>query len=252
MRWWRRAARADGSGGQTNRRLLGRALPGDRAQRLFDLALATGLLVTLSPIMVLCALAVALDSRGPVLYRCRRVGRYGVEFDMLKFRKMHAYAAGPRLTASRDDRFTRVGGILAKWKLDELPQLLNVLRGEMSIVGPRPEDPEFVAAADAAFASVLTVRPGVTGLSQLAFACESEILDREEHRVDGYLRRLLPQKLALDALYAQRRSLYFDLRVVAWTIIALAFRRDVAVHRTSGRLNVRRRPRRATATAGTT
>jgi lipopolysaccharide/colanic/teichoic acid biosynthesis glycosyltransferase len=220
--------------------IFARAHQSDLVQRAFDVAVALGALVLLAPLLVMCALAVAAESRGPILYRCRRVGRYGVEFDMLKFRKMHAYATGPPLTAARDDRFTRVGRILARWKLDEVPQLLNVLRGEMSIVGPRPEAPEFVDLA--AFERVLAVRPGITGLSQIAFACEAEILDREEDRIESYVRRLLPQKLALDGLYAQRRSLLVDLRVVGWTICAVALRRDVAVHRATAKLNIRRRP----------
>ncbi len=211
-------------------------------RRALELAFAVSALLLLLPVLALCALAVAVESRGPVLYRCRRVGRHGIEFDMLKFRKMRDGATGPPLTGARDERFTRVGRKLAAWKLDELPQLLNVLRGEMSIVGPRPEDPTFVALAEDDFAVVLTVRPGITGLSQLAFACESEILDREHDRVAGYLERLLPQKLALDRLYALDRTPAMDLRIVVWTFVAVALRRHVAVNRTTGKLGVRRRP----------
>jgi lipopolysaccharide/colanic/teichoic acid biosynthesis glycosyltransferase len=239
------ATRVGAPGHRRNTRVLAGAGRRDLAQRAFDLAFALLALLLLSPVFVICALAIVADSRGPVLYRGRRVGRHGVEFDMLKFRKMHADAAGPRLTSARDDRFTRVGRVLAQWKLDELPQLLNVLRGQMSIVGPRPEDPEFVALAGAAFAPVLAVRPGITGLSQIAFASESEILDREDDRIECYVRSVLPQKLALDGLYAERRSLLVDVRAVAWTIFAVALRRDVAVHRGTVKLNVRRRPNSA-------
>jgi lipopolysaccharide/colanic/teichoic acid biosynthesis glycosyltransferase len=221
---------------------------GDLVRRAFDVAVASAGLVVLLPILAACAVAVLAGSRGPVLYRSRRVGLHGEEFDMLKFRKMRVDATGPRLTCANDDRFTPSGRLLAKWKLDELPQLVNVIRGEMSMVGPRPEDPEFVARAHPSFVEVLTVRPGITGLSQLAFARESEILDLEQDRVDGYLRRLLPQKLGLDALYARERSLGLDARILAWTFLAVLLRREVAVHRATGKMGFRRRP--TTARAG--
>jgi len=208
--------------------------------RFAEIVLAGVVLALLLPVLVACTLAVALESGRPILFRCRRTGRDGIEFDMLKFRKMRVDAVGPPLTGARDERFTRVGRRLARWKLDELPQLLNVLRGEMSFVGPRPEDPHFVETARSAFDDVLTVRPGITGLSQLAFAREGEVLDREPDRVDAYLTRLLPQKLALDRLYARNRSLGLDLRILTWTFLSVALRREVAVHRASGKLSLRR------------
>src|SRR5205823_1367512 len=123
------------------------------------------------------ALAIRLESRGSVLYRCRRVGQGGHEFSMLKFRKMQRDAAGGPLTAADDERFTRIGKLLAKTKLDEVPQLWNVLRGTMSLVGPRPEDPSFVSMLVSEYEQILRIKPGITGLSQLAFARETEILD---------------------------------------------------------------------------
>jgi lipopolysaccharide/colanic/teichoic acid biosynthesis glycosyltransferase len=114
----------------------------------------------------------------------------------------------------------------------------------MSLVGPRPEDPSFVALKPGDFAQVLAVKPGMTGLCQLAFACESRILDRGNptDRVERYVEDLLPQKLKLDSLYARRRSIGFDLRILAWTFVAVLLRRDVAVHRHTGELGIRRRP----------
>ena len=117
--------------------------------------------------MVAIAIAIVVDEPGPVLYRARRVGFHGREFDMYKFRKMRRDAAGPALTVAWDDRFTRIGRFLARSKMDELPQLLNVLRGEMALVGPRPEDASFVAAFPAEFEAITSVRPGITGLSQI-------------------------------------------------------------------------------------
>ena len=157
---------------------------------------------------------------------------------MLKFRKMHDGAGGPALASWEDDRFTRLGPFLARTKLDELPQLWNVLRGQMSLVGPRPEDPTFVGLHAAEFAVIQNVRPGVTGLSQLAFARESTVLDPDD-RVGHYLSGILPQKLAIDQLYASRRSFGMDLRILYWTARAVLLGREVAVHRQTGEMSPR-------------
>jgi lipopolysaccharide/colanic/teichoic acid biosynthesis glycosyltransferase len=211
--------------------------------RLIDIAMAGMLLFVFLPLLVVIAAAIRLDSRGPIFFRCRRVGFRGAELQMLKFRKMRDGAAGAALTLSADERFTSVGRLLARTKLDELPQLWNVLKGEMTLVGPRPEDPQFVALRSEDYASILTVKPGVTGLCQLAFAKEGDILDPEE-RTRDYVERLLPQKVALDLLYATRRSLLVDLRILAWTSVTVVARREIAVNRNTGTLGLRRRPPR--------
>jgi lipopolysaccharide/colanic/teichoic acid biosynthesis glycosyltransferase len=200
---------------------------GSRAKRLSDLVAAALLLLLLLPLILLLIVLIKLESAGPVLYRGRRVGQDGREFAMLKFRKMHRDAAGPLLTAANDHRLTSIGSVLARTKLDELPQLVNVLRGEMSLVGPRPE--------------VLTVKPGITGLSQLAFANEDRVLARPE-LADSYENRLLPAKIGMDTLYIDRWSLALDVRIVVWTVAAIVLRAEVAVDRATGRLAVRRRP----------
>jgi lipopolysaccharide/colanic/teichoic acid biosynthesis glycosyltransferase len=210
-------------------------------KRGLDLILATTLLVLLALPIAVLALAIRLDSPGSSFYRCRRIGFRGREFRMLKFRKMHDNAAGPALTAKGDERFTRLGRFLAESKLDELPQLWNVLKGEMSFVGPRPEDPGFVEEQADAYRQILEVRPGITGLCQLAFAKESEILDPDD-AFFHYLTSILPQKVGMDVLYAERRSLPMDFRILGWTLAAVVLKRPVAVHRDSGRMNVRRRP----------
>jgi len=211
------------------------------AKRALDIVVAAFALALLAPVFLCVAIAIKVDSRGSVFYRCRRVGFRGRTFNMLKFRKMHENAAGPALTAADDVRFTSAGRFLAKSKLDELPQLWNVLKGDMSLVGPRPEDPSFVALRPDAYRCILTVRPGVTGLCQLAFAKESEVIAGED-RVAYYVARLLPQKAAMDQLYAAQRSFMMDLRILVWTAAAVLFRRDVAVDRATGRLTARRRP----------
>lgn len=211
------------------------------AKQALDRLVALAFLLVLSPLILAVVVAIRVESPGAAFYRARRVGYRGKHFGMLKFRKMRADATGPALTSPEDERFTRLGRFLASSKLDEIPQLWNVLRGQMSLVGPRPEDPSFVELATEDYAEIMRVRPGITGFSQLAFARESEILDPDD-RVGHYVHRLFPQKLQLDRTYAARRSLVLDLRILFWTAAAVLFGREVAVHRETGRLNVRRRP----------
>ena len=209
--------------------------------RLLDIAIAAVALVVLSPLIVLVALAVKLESRGPVFYRCERVGQGGRSFGMLKFRKMrNGVSDRTPLTAVQDDRLTRIGGLLAKTKIDEIPQLWNVLRGAMSLVGPRPENSAFVRLHAAEYAPILCARPGITGLSQLAFVREAEILAVSD-RLNDYVDRILPQKIWLDRLYLERRSLRMDLQILVWTLAAIVLRKDAAVHRKTGRLTLRHR-----------
>jgi lipopolysaccharide/colanic/teichoic acid biosynthesis glycosyltransferase len=208
--------------------------------RLINVLVSAILLVILIPLVVCIAAAIKLDSRGPVFYRCRRVGFLGRDLLVLKFRKMHDGASGPALTLVGDGRFTRVGAFLAASKLDEIPQLWNVLKGEMSLVGPRPEDASFVRLHEPEYQEILRVKPGITGLCQLAFAREGEMLDRDD-RLQHYVERLLPQKVALDLLYAARRSVWMDLWIVLWTAVPVLLRQEVAVHRATGELGLRRR-----------
>jgi lipopolysaccharide/colanic/teichoic acid biosynthesis glycosyltransferase len=207
-------------------------------KRGLDVLVAAALLLVLTPVILIVALTVKLESSGPGFYRCRRVGRGGREFGMLKFRKMHDGARGPALASWDDDRFTRLGPFLARTKLDELPQLWNVLRGQMSLVGPRPEDAGFVELYPADFAVIHSVSPGITGLSQLAFARESDILDPTD-RVSHYVKQILPQKMELDQLYASRHTFAMDLGILGWTVLAVIMRREVAVHRQTGSLSLR-------------
>jgi lipopolysaccharide/colanic/teichoic acid biosynthesis glycosyltransferase len=206
--------------------------------RGLDVFVSTTLLLLLAPLVLVLAVAIKLESRGPVFYRCPRVGRNGSTFAMLKFRKMHDGASGPALASWDDERFTRIGAFLAQTKLDEIPQLWNVLLGQMNLVGPRPEDPTFISLHPAEFAVIHTVSPGMTGLSQIAFAREASVLDPED-RVGHYVRQILPQKVQIDQLYALQRSFAMDLRILGWTALAVLLRREIAVHRQTGSMNLR-------------
>jgi lipopolysaccharide/colanic/teichoic acid biosynthesis glycosyltransferase len=210
-------------------------------KRTFDVVVAALALALLLPLLLVISLLVVIDSPGPVFYRATRAGFRGRPLHMLKFRKMRADADGVELTLAADERLTRVGAWLVRTKLDELPQLWHVLRGEMSLVGPRPESPSWVSLWPADYEAILTVRPGITGYTQLAFAREGSILDPRdpEHH---YLNGLLPQKVALDRLYAECPSLRRDLWIIGATIVTLLFRQPVAVDRATGALSRRRRP----------
>ena len=210
-------------------------------KRAIDVTVSAVALVVLSPVFAVIAVLVVIDSPGSVFYRADRVGFRGKPLRMLKFRKMHPAAQGAALTTAYDDRFTRVGKWLARTKLDELPQLWHVLRGDMSLVGPRPESPSFVERFAADYEVILTTRPGLTGYSQLAFAREGAILDAEDPQAH-YLSRLLPQKVGLDRMYASRLSTRRDLRILAATFTTVFLNRPVAVHRKTGVLTRRRRP----------
>lgn len=210
------------------------------ARRALDIAVSAVLLVLLIPVSLVAIALIKLDSPGPVFYRARRVGYKGGELRMLKFRKMAEGASGPKLTSGDDQRLTRIGVWLTRLKLDEIPQLLHVLKGEMSLVGPRPEDPDFVAMMRDDYETILKVRPGITGFSQLAFAEESNILDPDDP-LTHYVDRLFPQKLDLDKMYAKEQSVWLNIRVLFWTIAAVILRRAVAVNRSTGKMNLRMR-----------
>jgi lipopolysaccharide/colanic/teichoic acid biosynthesis glycosyltransferase len=195
------------------------------AKRAFDLAVAALLLLLLSPLMVAIAAWIRLDSPGPVFFRQWRVGRHGVPFRIHKFRTMHVSATGSALTLDRDPRVTRAGAWLRPRRLDELPQLIDVLAGTMSLVGPRPEVPEYVAHYPAALREpALSVRPGITSPGALEFLDEAEQLARAADPEREYIDVILPRKVQLAADYAAQASLSGDLRVLARTLRRLVLR----------------------------
>jgi lipopolysaccharide/colanic/teichoic acid biosynthesis glycosyltransferase len=180
-----------------------------------DRLMALVALLCTSPLAAIVAAAIKIDSPGPVLFRARRVGLNGRPFSMLKFRTMCANAQdlGPSLTTNRDPRITRVGRWLRRMKLDEWPQLLNVLRGEMSLVGPRPEDPRYVAGYTADQRRLLTIRPGMTSPASLAFQQESILLEGADFE-RRYRDEVLPKKLAIDMDYFYGASAWSRLSVL--------------------------------------
>jgi lipopolysaccharide/colanic/teichoic acid biosynthesis glycosyltransferase len=189
-----------------------------RAVDVFGSAL---ILIVMTPIWIAVVVAIRMSSGRPVFYQARRMGTHGQEFIMLKFRTMNPSVAGPGVTGSSDARITRIGHILRRWKLDELPQLINVMRGEMSLVGPRPEDPRYLPFYSTADRAALSVIPGVTGLTQLRYRHEERLL-RGPHVEEQYRQWLLPRKLNLDCEYVRRRSLVLDFKIMFLTVLIVA------------------------------
>lgn len=188
--------------------------------RLFDLLGAALGLVLLSPGLILVAGLIRLVDGAPVFYRQARIGLEGRPFRIWKFRTMvvDADQIGRPLTVGGDPRITRTGAWLRRWKLDELPQLLNVVAGEMGFVGPRPELPRFVALYTEAQQQVLALRPGITDLASIAYRNESELLERQRDPEAYYIGTILPDKIRINLEYASRASLWRNIKVILATL----------------------------------
>lgn len=187
--------------------------------RVIDVLASTLGLVLLSPLFFVVAVVIKLSSAGPVFYRAVRVGRDGNPLRLYKFRSMIADAdkGGPRITLAGDDRITRVGRFLRKTKLDELPQLINVMSGDMALVGPRPEDPHYVVSYTPQQRQVLSVRPGITSPASLLYHDESALLAGDDYE-RRYVQEILPRKLAIETEYIARRNVLTDLSIILKTI----------------------------------
>lgn len=191
-------------------------------KRAFDVLASGAGLIVLSPVLVALALLVKFGSPGPVFYRANRVGLHGQPFQLFKFRSMVVGAdkKGPAVTGAGDSRVTPIGKFLRRTKLDELPQLLNVLRGEMSVVGPRPEDPRYVAHYTPEQRAVLNVRPGITSPASVAYRNEEAILTGQDWETT-YIQQVMPAKLVIDLEYAHNPSLLRDFQIIFQTLLAL-------------------------------
>lgn len=192
-------------------------------KRLMDIVISGCALLVLWPLLLLIALAIKLDDPGPVFYRQVRVGRGGREFRIFKFRTMvvDAEKKGLAITVGRDSRITRVGAFLRKTKLDELAQLLNVLAGEMSFVGPRPEVPKYVGLYTPYQRQVLLVRPGITDYASIAYRNENDLLEGAQDPERLYIEEIMPAKIELNMKYLHEISPLEDLRLIFSTVAAV-------------------------------
>ncbi|NMB11773.1 MAG: sugar transferase [Firmicutes bacterium] len=189
-------------------------------KRVFDLIVSLIGLVVLSPLLVVIALLVKADSKGPVFFRQTRVGQGGKEFQIWKFRTMiiDAEEKGLQITVGADSRITGVGHFLREYKLDELPQLINILVGEMSFVGPRPEVPRYVATYDERQRCILKVRPGITDLASIEYRDENDILAQSDCPERTYVEKIMPKKIELNMQYIENLSVAYDVRLIFRTI----------------------------------
>lgn len=191
------------------------------AKRIFDLVFVLPGLLVLSPIFILVSILIKLDSKGPVFFKQERVGKNGQLFLIYKFRTMvvNAQSLGAKITIGKDSRITRAGLFLRKYKLDELPQLINVLTGEMSLVGPRPEVTEYVAYwPQDMYQLILSVPPGITDFASIEFRDENDMLEGVSDPVGKYVNEIIPKKLEYYSRYVRERSILIDLWLILRTI----------------------------------
>jgi lipopolysaccharide/colanic/teichoic acid biosynthesis glycosyltransferase len=188
-------------------------------KRVFDILFALIVLICFLPIGILLSLWILLESRGGIFFTQKRVGQDGVSFQLLKFRSMHvnAESLGRITVGSRDSRITKSGYYLRKYKLDEFPQFINVLKGEMSIVGPRPEVQEYVDLYTESQRKILQVKPGITDLASLAYFHENELLAKSENPQETYIQEVMPEKIRLNEKYLANPSLSQDLVIICKT-----------------------------------
>jgi len=196
-------------------------------KRLLDILVSVVGLVVLAPFFLVIGIVIMLRSQGPVFYLQERVGKNSVPFRLFKFRTMRTGSdkAAAITIGERDSRITRVGYWLRKFKIDELPQLINVLKGDMSLVGPRPEVKKFVDLYSDEQRTVLAVKPGITDFASIEFRNENKLLEGKEDPIDFYIREIMPVKLALNRKYIQEQSFWLDLKIILKTIF-LIFKRS--------------------------
>lgn len=190
-------------------------------KRIFDIV-ASGLgIIVLIPILLIIALIIKKESDGPVFFKQIRVGEKGRNFEILKYRTMvvDAEKMGRQITVGNDNRITKIGGFLRKYKLDELPQLINVFKGDMSLVGPRPEVPRYVEMYNEEQRKVLDVKPGITDLASIRYRDENELLGTAEDPDDMYINTIMPDKLALNLEYINKSNVFFDIYIILKTIV---------------------------------
>lgn len=190
-------------------------------KRTFDFIVSLIGIIILSPIFIIVSIAIKLDSKGSILFLQKRVGRFGKEFSIYKFRTMvvDAEKLGKQITVGKDNRITKVGAFLRKFKIDELPQLFNVLKGDMSLVGPRPEVPKYVALYNEEQKKVLEVRPGITDIASLRYKDENDILGKVDNPEEYYINVIMKDKLSLNLEYIERGNIFFDIYLIIKTII---------------------------------
>lgn len=192
-------------------------------KRIFDVV-ASGIgLIVISPVLVLISVLIKIDSRGPVFFKQKRVGKNNEIFEIYKFRTMvnDAEKIGRQITVGNDNRITNIGKFIRKYKIDELPQLINVFRGEMSLVGPRPEVPRYVELYSENQKQILLVQPGITDYASIEFRNENDILGKSSNPDKEYIENIMPAKIKLNLKYINEVSLFTDIKIIIKTVICI-------------------------------
>ena len=187
-------------------------------KRSFDIIMSALGMFCLSPLLLLLSLAIILNSGFPVFYFQERIGKGGHAFKLIKFRTMRTNSKGLQITLDKDPRITGIGSVLRKYKLDELPQLLNIFFGQMSFVGPRPEVRKYVELYTAEEKKIISIKPGLTGLDSLNYSQESELLKNKIEPEHTYITEILPEKIKLNLVYLEKRSFGYDISIILATI----------------------------------
>lgn len=196
------------------------------AKRVFDVFFSVAGLLFLSPVFIVVIIFLKLDSKGSIFYKQLRVGLNQKNFELIKFRTMYANSdrAGLLTIGDHDSRITRVGCWLRKYKVDELPQLINILKGEMSFVGPRPEVLKYVMLYDAFQKKVLTVKPGITDWASIQYIDESELLANADDPESFYINTIIPSKITENLKYIEHHNLWVDLKIISYTLKSIISR----------------------------
>jgi lipopolysaccharide/colanic/teichoic acid biosynthesis glycosyltransferase len=197
-------------------------------KRIFDVATSIIGLIVLLPLFIIIAILIKLNDKGPIFYKQKRMGQDFKPFELLKFRTMvvNADKIGPAVTKDGDPRITKIGKFLRKTKLDELPQLWNVIRGDMSIVGPRPEVEKYIQYYKDDYKEILKVRPGITDYATIKFRNEEEILSKYNDTESAYIKYVLPEKIRLYKTYIKEISFFTDLKIIFWTLWRIVSKND--------------------------
>lgn len=194
-----------------------------KMKRFFDLLFSIIGIIILSPVYIIISIFIIFDSEGGILYKQKRIGKNEIPFNVLKFRTMYpdSFSKGALTVGDRDPRVTKVGYVLRKSKLDELPQLFNVLLGDMSFVGPRPEVEKYTKLYNETQKKVLSVKPGITDYASIKFRNESELLSKSTSPEDTYIESIMPEKLAINILYIENNSVFKDIKIIWRTFVAI-------------------------------
>jgi lipopolysaccharide/colanic/teichoic acid biosynthesis glycosyltransferase len=197
-------------------------------KRIFDVAASIIGLIILLPFFIIIAILIKLNDKGPIFYKQKRIGQNFKPFELLKFRTMivNADKIGPAVTKDGDPRITKIGRFLRKTKLDELPQLWNVIRGDMSIVGPRPEVEKYIQYYEDDYKEILKVKPGITDYATIKFRNEEGILSKYDDTESAYIKYVLPEKIKLYKTYIKEISFFTDLKIIFWTLWRIVSKND--------------------------